>query len=321
MAARDRAAAISRAGVWSATKVEEMDLRAGPQDKGAFAPGASVTCNYVEAKTNGNSPKFQCELAPGDVVKVKYGENNGEVYGIVAASRLLWALGFGADRWYPVSVTCHHCPADPWKDSKAIAGDTTFPVAAIERKLPGKTLETHEDEGWDWHELSLVNPKAGGAPLVHREALELLAAFLQHTDNKPEQQRMICPPDDPGKPCAQPLMYIHDVGLTFGRATALNKNATSGANLLEWSKAGVWKDEKRCIAKLPQSLSGSLGDPTISESGRKFLADLLMRLSDQQLRDMFDVARMSQRSAMPVDAWVEAFKAKRETIARASCPS
>jgi len=317
----DRANAISRATVWSPTNVESMDLRAGPQGKGAFEPMAQVSCTYVDIKATGNSPKFSCDLGKDDVVKVKYGENNGEVYGIVAASRLLWALGFGADRWYPVSVICHGCPADPAKGGKPGLGDTTFPVAAIERKFPGKTIETHPDEGWDWHELAMVNEKNGGAPLAQREALELLAAFIQHTDNKPEQQKIVCPPDDTGHPCAHPFMYIHDLGLTFGRATALNRNETSGANLVEWSKAGVWKDVKRCVAKLPQSLSGSLGDPTISEAGRKFLADLLVRLSDQQLRDLFEVARFPDRAKMPVDAWIEAFKAKRETIIRATCPS
>lgn len=318
---RDRAAAISRASVWSATNVESMDLKLGPQGKGAFAPMAEVRCNYNPQQDSGNSPKFSCELEKGDIVKVKYGENNGEVYGVVAASRLFWALGFGADRWYPVTVVCHGCPADPMKGGKPGLGDTTFPVAAIERKFPGKVLETHPDSGWDWTELALINEKSGGAPRVHREALELLAALVQHTDSKPEQQRIVCPPDSPADPCAQPFMYVHDLGLTFGKATLANKNAISGVNLPEWSKAGVWKDTKRCVAKLPQSLTGSLEDPTISEAGRKFLADLLMRLSDQQLHDLFEVARFDQRSNMPVDAWVAAFNAKREAIVRASCPS
>jgi hypothetical protein len=318
---RERAAAISRAGVWSKTDVETMDLRRGPQGKGAFEPMAQVSCKYVDVKQTGKSPKFSCELEHGDVVKVKYGENNGEVYGTVAASRLLWALGFGADRWYPVSVTCHGCPADPSKGGKATHTDTTFAVAAIERKLAGKLLETHPDEGWDWDELALVNEKSGGAPLVHRDALRLLAAFIQHSDSKPEQQRIICPPGDPGKPCAQPFMYIHDLGLTFGRATALNDNQTSGANLTEWAKTALWKDEKRCVANLSQSLSGSLGDPTVGEAGRKFLADLLVRLSDQQLGDLFEVARFPQRSQTPVAAWIAVFSAKREAMVRASCPS
>lgn len=308
-----------------------MDLRAGPQDKGAFAPFAKVTCTYVEVKSSGRSPKFSCELGPGDVVpadvvkadvvKVKYGAANGEIYGVVAASRLLWALGFGADRWYPVSVTCRGCPADPSAGGKPVAGAVTFPIAAIERKLPGKTIETREDEGWDWSELALVNERTGGAPRAHREALELIAAMIQHTDNKPQQQKIVCPPGDPGKPCAQPLMFIHDVGLTFGRATITNRNNVSGANLAEWAKSDVWKDAKRCVARLPQSFTGSLGDPTISESGRAFLANLLVRLSDKQIGDLFEVARFPQRSGTSVDQWIAAFAAKRDSIVRASCPS
>ena len=31
-----------------------------------------------------------------------------------------------------------------------------------------------------------------GAPRAQRDALKLLAVFLQHTDRKPEQQRIVC---------------------------------------------------------------------------------------------------------------------------------
>jgi hypothetical protein len=41
---------------------------------------------------NGRSPKFACQLAQNDEVKVDYGKENGEVYAEVAATRLLWAL-------------------------------------------------------------------------------------------------------------------------------------------------------------------------------------------------------------------------------------
>ena len=52
--------AIGRAQVWTATDVPAMDLRAGPQGGGAIAPFASVTCNYVERKMDGATPKFTC---------------------------------------------------------------------------------------------------------------------------------------------------------------------------------------------------------------------------------------------------------------------
>ena len=70
-------------------------------------------------------------------MKVKFGEANGEMYGEVAATRLLWALGFGADRMYPVKVICRNCPENAVKNGKPVPGQRTFDPAAIERKVPG----------------------------------------------------------------------------------------------------------------------------------------------------------------------------------------
>jgi len=320
-----RLAAIERAQVWAATDVPAMDLREGPQGRGALAPFAAVTCTYVEKKMSGRSPKFTCELAPGDEVKVKYGADNGEVYGVVAASRLLWALGFAADRWYPVSVTCHGCPADPHRDARRTDGDVTFDTAAIERKMPGKTMGTLPDEGWKWPELETVNEKAGGAPRAQVDALKLLAVILQHTDSKPEQQRLVCGDSksgvEDGQGCMAPLMLIHDVGLTFGRANLFHRNSVAGVNFAEWSRTPVWQDEKRCVGHLPGTWGSTLNNPTISEGGRKFLADLLVQLSDAQLRDLFLVARFPQRSRATVEDWIAAFRSKRDAIVNATCPS
>ena len=108
----ERTAAIQRAQVWQPSRVAAMNLRTGPRGKGAFAPGETVTCDYVDEKLGGTSPKFACALTPDDVVKVKYGLHNGEVYAGVAATRLRWALGFGADAMYPVHVICRGCPAN-----------------------------------------------------------------------------------------------------------------------------------------------------------------------------------------------------------------
>ena len=82
-----RVAAIRRAQVWMPTNVASMDLRAGPPDPGGFAPDALVSCDYVDRRLGGHSPKFSCSLGEHDDVKVKYGRTNGEVYAEVAATR------------------------------------------------------------------------------------------------------------------------------------------------------------------------------------------------------------------------------------------
>ena len=110
--------------------------------------------------------------------------------------------------------------------------------AVIERKL-GRELA----DKWDWSELDHTAPNRGGATKAERGALKLLAVFLQHRDSKAKNQRIVCVDDaaDPKQPCAEPLIMINDLGITFGRAVG---------NL-----AGSW--------------TGILKDPAISEEGRQ----------------------------------------------------
>ena len=210
-----RLAAIRRAQVWAPTDIPAMDLRLGPQGPGTFLPNQVVECEYVDKPQKGRSPKFLCSLGSHDELKVKYGRSNGEVYGEVAATRLLWALGFGADRMYPVRVICRGCPDNV--GTAATGGVRVVDPAAIERKLDAWKAEG-QDRGWSWAELDLIDEARGGAPLAQRDALKLLAAFMQHSDTKPEQQRMVCL----DRQCERPFLLLDDVGLTFGRANLVN---------------------------------------------------------------------------------------------------
>src|SRR5215207_7667928 len=68
-----RAAAIARAQVWQAGSVGKADLIAGPPGPGGFARNATVTCDYLDKKLSGLSPKFASRRPNGDELKVKYG--------------------------------------------------------------------------------------------------------------------------------------------------------------------------------------------------------------------------------------------------------
>jgi len=322
-----REALIRRAIVWMPTDVAGKDLRRGPDAANGFAPGELVACEYVNQPMSGRSPKFACRIGTGDIVKVKFGGSNGEVYGEVAATRLLWALGFPADRMYPVKIVCHGCPG--WVAGvQRSDGNRLIDPATIERKYPGHEI-TEGGIGWSWSELDEVSEEAGGAPRAHRDALKLLAVMLQHTDNKPAQQRLVClDKHDDRNDCVRPLMMINDLGLTFGRASRTNANLTSSANLEGWTRMPVWREGAGCVGNLPHSLTGSLTNPGISEEGRRFLADLLEQLTDRQLYDLFDVARIKLRPRLPergssgfprTEDWVEAFKQKRTQIVDRRC--
>jgi len=327
----ERSELLKRAQVWTATNIPAMDLRHGPERPGAFQPGEEVVCDYVyEKELPGTSRKFNCAITKNDVVKVRYGQDNGKIEGEVLATRLLWALGFGADGVYPVKVRCRGCSANPWVDRQPEAGEQIFDPAAIERKFPGHEIEVGKnDGGWSWKELRHVDERLGGAPTAQLDAMRLLAVFIQHTDNKIINERFVCLPGGlTDGACSRPFLFMHDVGLTFGHANLFDDNNEGSVSFEDWAATPLWRaNPKMCVGHMRRSASGMLGDPQISEAGRKFLADLLVQLTDKQLHDLFEVAQVERRSRKPgteapaasVDEWVSVFKAKREEIVNNRC--
>jgi len=348
----ERREVMQRARVWQSINTSSLDLVKGPALPASQRVEAHTTCTYAhpDEPLSGNTPKFECAIAKGDKVKVKYGEQNGEVYAEVAASRLLWALGFKADVMLPTRVTCINCPVDPfaagatnWRSKPPTDLATrVFEPAVIERDRPGKKVAVPGYEGWAWPELDQIRPRGGSATRAQLDALKLLAVFIQHSDSKPDQQEIVCEEgrnrkDATGnETCRSAWLVIKDLGATFGKATRLNR---SKMLLADWDSAGIWKPTSakatagkalQCVGDLPRSLTGSLEDPAISEAGRRFLARRLAMLSDRQIRDLFTVSQIERRGEEMTDAngrkrrvtvndWVRVFKRKRSEIASARC--
>ena len=334
----ERKAMLDRAQVWQPIDTATLDLLAGPNAANRYPFDAEVTCefHYPEEPLSGITPKFECEVAPGDAVKVKYGEKNGEVFAEVAASRLFWALGFIADRMYPVKVVCLHCPSDPHRVSTAEwhlgkPGNTNrraYDPAAIERPFAGKKIEVDGYSGWSWRELETIADNEVGAPRAHLDALKLLAAFIQHVDSKPANQALVCPDtalerDREGDAtCATPLLMIKDLGSSFAAA---QKFSFPKMKLESWKSVPIWKDAKACQADLTSSIVGTLSHPQISEAGRRFLAERLSLLTDAQLEALFTAARVEKRKdridghQVTVADWVRVFKEKRAQIVDHRC--
>jgi hypothetical protein len=367
---KDRAEAMRSALLYTPKAVAEADTLQGPaQDKKNFQLrfNDKVICDFDKpgVEKGGKTPKFDCRITrvespDGQVqvltdqldeepVKVKFGADDNEVYAEIAASRLLWALGYYADAWFPVRVECHNCPADP-ESGKGDKETRTFDPAIIVRKFQGRKMYEvgKEDQGWSWKEFENVN----GRPSYEKDGLKLLAAFIVHGDNKPPQQRLSCKGvnvDQSTNPfsttCETANMLIQDVGATFGGGM-FTSNSTAKMNLGEWSGKKLWKkvgtigaggpDGPECQAQLPKSVAATdgLGDPMISEEGRRFAAGLMCQLSDHQIEDLFKAARVAQmpshhnsdgtfkrgedESAI-VRQWVDAFKKKREDLAAGRC--
>src|SRR5262249_37817167 len=206
-----------------------------------------------------------------------------------------------------------------------------FDTASVERKLGGHEVSLATREGWTWPELDLIDENVGGAPVAHRDALKLLAAMIQHTDSKSEQQRL--PYGDAEgsssaqrkEDCEQPSAMISDLGVTFGPANELNRAPGGSANLSQWSRTPVGSGSTGCVANIAVSYTGTLDHPRIGEAGRRFLAGLLDQLSDDQLRDLFETARFERRDqgatsdGSRIEALVAPVKTKRAEIAARRC--
>jgi hypothetical protein len=314
-----RREALRRAAVWVAVDPAASDLAENPPDRTGTLIEPIVRCRYLDGAARGTTAKFDCVLRDGETVKVKYG-NTGEIHAEIAASRLLTALGFGADRMFLVPrLRCYGCVRTPFYTNwlldrlsarawvaQAVPADsyTDFEWVAVERHFDGAVIEATGHEGWAWFELDAVDPgvRQGRA---ERDALRLTAILLAHWDNKASNQRLVCldaAPWDPGR-CEKPFALIHDLGATFGP----NK-----VSLAHWQATPIWTDRERCIVSMRQFPygGGTFSDTAISEAGRQLITRQLTALSAAQIEALFASARFREfagdRDGDP-RAWTAAF--------------
>jgi hypothetical protein len=315
--------ALARAIVWQppSVPVAEADLESPvhglPDD---------VSCTFKMTPVHGTVRKFTCALPSGELLRVKYA--GAEPHGEVAASRLLLALGFGADRvGFVRRVRCRGCPWAPFATMAAVTlaqaeglyervarrdQEIEFDWVAVERSFESEQIRTAEVEGWTFEELAKVST----ASPVHADALRLLSVFLAHWDNKSENQRLVClsgGPDARGR-CARPFAMLQDVGATFGPRKV---------DLDSWREAAIWRDRARCEVGMEDMPHGgaTFVPVRISEGGRQFLARALRSLSREQVLALFRGARFEPRHGRLQD-WASVFDARVAQIADGpSCPS
>lgn len=317
--------ALTRARVFltrdfDASKVDfSIDPNAGIVDP------TLTTCKYAPDEVTGTTPKFDCELPNGDKVKVKYGYTK-EIPSELATTRLLGALGFGADHVSLVkTVRCYGCPFQPYHLRSLMemlhldkhmdkrldyTSYRDFNDVSVERNLEGEQVEAGDERGWAFYELKTIDPSKGGASRAEVDALRLVAKFLHHWDNKTSNQRLICV-DSEKADCAHPLAMIQDVGSDFG---------PKKVDLAQWGATPLWSgDASACrlsMKGMPYD-GGTFEDVEISEEGRQLLAARLRALTPKQITALFTAAGLDD-----VPGWTATFQDKVRQIAdRPACRS
>ena len=309
-------ARIFRDGTSRKFDARAVDFSKDPNE--ALINSKLTTCTFLPSDISGTTPKFDCKLESGEKVKVKYGWTR-EIPVEVAVTRLLDALGFGADHMSRVdTLRCFGCVISPFHvrsvAQKLHLGDAfdrhidyhhaiDFVNVAVERKMKGHSVETGMTKGWDFHELSKIDPAKGGATRAEVDAMRLMAVFLNHWDNKGPNQRLLCEGDQKA-PCDHPLAMLQDTGSDLGP----NK-----MNLDHWRERPIWSDAASCTLSmkgLPYD-GATFPDVRITEAGRRLLADRLAPLSHDQIRALFTAAGFED-----VDGWTAAFEDKVRQIAQ-----
>jgi len=316
--------ALTRARILTAEPFDaaSIDLAADP-NRGVIDANFT-SCRYKPDAVSGTTPKFDCELPSGEKIKVKYGWTH-EIPSEAAATRLLDALGFGADRVSRVeTVRCFGCPFQPFHSRALLemlkldayfdkridySGHRDFTQVSVERNLDGEAIEAGDARGWAFYELDKIDPSRGGATRAEVDALRLIAIFLHHWDNKAPNQRLTCV-DAKTPDCAHPLAMIQDVGSEFG---------PKKVDLANWRSTPVWRDAAKCLVSmkhLPYS-GGTFKDVAISEDGRRLLADRIRQVSTPQIEALFTGAGLED-----VPGWTAVFQDRvRQIVDRPACPA
>ena len=358
---------LATATIWSDPgNLTPAALLAGPplQDGSgveAALKGTPFPCTFAQPgkSMGGATKKFACTTSTGKTIRVKYTEpsktSNREVFATVAASRLLWALGFTTHPVYPIMLDCIDCPDDPSEGTGKKAKRSYLATYQAMFTDPALVDDKEHDQGWKFGELDAAISALPAGELKARQrqyldALQLVGVILQHGDRKPEQQRLSCHGalkadagsvrqldgdsvffENPGATaCDSPAVSMQDMGATFGGAGKRTKGSTAKMNLESWVDKQVFKGSGgECHGELTVSMAagdGSMGDPRIGEAGRKFLADRLKRLTDEHLKAIFTAARvnlMTKDDDDPkentVDGWVAALKDKIHQIETRTC--
>ena len=315
-----------------------MPKRAGapPVDANGLARPIQCVANKDPNPGAGTTPKFHCSVPGvvdenGELIRYKIkphfkgqskDKRNGEIYGEFLSSRFSKALGFFADDEWVADVTCPDCEKSLNKSFQGAPFSPFQPAAGIELPL-GKGIDANcngKDSGGLQSSLEALS-RGGSTRRAEIDAFKLWLAFIDHGDTKTDNHKFACLDStknpDGSRACkpGRAVFYVSDMGSTFGFSASSEKKA----RLEAWRKKDpISVNNGRCVAN-----AKSVGDTTVSEEGRRLLADGLQRLLTAQqtngvITRVFRASRNAERDESP-EAWTAEFIRKARLIIDAKC--
>ncbi len=307
---------------------------APPIDANGLANPFNCVANKDESPGAGTTPKFHCSVAgvtdeDGDLIRYKIkphfkgqsrDKRNGEIYGEFLSSRFSKALGFFADDAWVADVNCPDCEKSLTRGFQGASFSGFQPAAGIELPLAnGIDVNCNNKDAAPLAE-TLQKLLQNGAPRAEIDAFKLWLAFIDHGDTKTDNHKIACLKSrkegntricEPG----YAAFYVGDMGSTFG----YSRSSENKARLDVWRKKDpIQVSGGRCNAN-----AKSVGDTTITEPGRRLLAEGLQRLLDAEKRNgtitkVFVASRNAERDR-PAAEWAAEFERKARMIIDARC--
>jgi hypothetical protein len=307
---------------------------APPVDANGRAKPINCVANKNESPGTGTTPKFHCSVAgvtddEGNLIRYKIkphfkgqsrDKRNGEIYGEFLSSRFSTALGFFADDAWVADVNCPDCEKSLTRSFQGASFSPFQPAAGIELSLAKGLDENCNNKDAAPLAESLQKFAQNGVPQAEIDAFKLWLAFIDHGDTKTDNHKLACLKSrregntrvcEPG----QAVFYVGDMGSTFGYSRSSENKAT----LEVWRKKDpIQVTGGRCAAN-----AKSVGETTVSEPGRRLLAEQLQRLLDSEKRNrtitkVFEASRNAERDR-PATEWATEFERKARMIIDARC--
>lgn len=274
--------------MWEKVNIKNRDLFYGPGGRAMVPDVSSVT--FIKEEKGGHNKKYRIKDAAGRTWVAKLGR---EAQPETASVRLLWALGYKTEINYLVPTI-------------TIPGKGTFKNVRLEAR-PDNVDRLEE---WKWKDNPFTNRN-------ELQGLKVMMMFFNNWDVLDLQNKVL---KVDGKHGTENHYIVSDLGSTMGRLGNNNlpiiyRLGRSTGKPNHYAKSKFIKGVKNGEVILAyKGKNRGLFKRITVEQGR-WLADLLLKLDEKQVRDAFRAARYSSSD---IDIYTAAVMKKINDLDRAT---
>lgn len=258
---QDKKAVVPVGGIvlWEDVDIASRDLFRGPTSEGIFPALEKVT--FLGRQPGGNNLKYRIKDANGREWVVKIAD---ESQAEVAAVRLLWAIGYRTEI------------------------DQIVPKINIEKigsyknaRFEARPETIKRGERWSWANNTYLGTK-------EFDGLKIMMALVNNWDLKDDNNVIITEGE-------KSYMVVSDLGSSFGKLSdkSESRSGRSVNNPKDFANAGFVKGVNNGMIELDYRGMAENLMTGIKVENARWLADLLLRLSDKQIADAFRAANYS----------------------------